>query len=133
AGSGRPDGRSDALAMVAVGRRLHERVPLDSTFRDERGQAVRLADYFGRVPVILTLNYYDCPMLCPLALNDLLRAVRALSLDLGTDFEIVTISIDPQDGPARAAEKKQWYVERYGRSHGSSGWREMKPTSKNPS
>jgi|SRR5579864_6103442 len=117
------------LENVRIEQKLAARLPLNVAFRDEHGDAVRLGDFFGRVPVILTFNYYDCPMLCPLELNDLLRAVRAIPLDLGSQFQIVTISIDPNDTPARAAEKQQWYLERYSRSHGAAGWHFLTGTS----
>jgi protein SCO1/2 len=96
--------------------------PQDLVFRDEQGHPVRLGDYFGRVPVVLTFNYFDCPMLCPLELSDLLRAMRAISPIAGKDFLVLSVSIDPHDTSARAAEKQQWYVERYGRPTGPEGW-----------
>jgi protein SCO1/2 len=116
------DGRPAALAGVGFDQKLNDRVPLDLAFRDEGGRAVRLGDFFNRTPVILTLNYFDCPMLCPLELNDVLRAIRAIPLRIGTDYQIVTVSIDPHDTPERASAKHEWYVEQYGRSGGGRGW-----------
>jgi len=116
------DGRPAGLRDVGLDQKLNEQVPLDLTFQDEGGQTVRLADYFGAVPVVLSLNYFDCPMLCPLVLNDVLRAARAIPLRLGPDFRIVTVSIDPHDTPARAAAKQQWYAEQYGRGGTADGW-----------
>jgi protein SCO1/2 len=118
----RADDLPAGLTHVGVDQKLNEQVPLHLVFRDEHGQPIHLRDYFGRRPVILTLNYYDCPMLCPLELNDLLRAARAMPLAVGTDYDIVTVSIDPEDTPASAAEKKQFYAERYGRPGGFQGW-----------
>jgi protein SCO1/2 len=92
------------LEGVGIEQRLNESIPQHLMFRDEQGHAVRLGDYFGRVPVVLTFNYFDCPMLCPLELNDLLRAMRAVSPDAGKDFLVLSVSIDAQDTPARAAE-----------------------------
>jgi len=116
------DGRPAGLRDVGLDQRLNERVPLDLPFRDEAGRTVRLDDYFGTTPVILTLNYYDCPMLCPLVLNDVLRAVRAIPLALEKDFRILTVSIDPHDTPSAAATKQQSYVGRYGRPGAADGW-----------
>jgi protein SCO1 len=124
--SGAPAVHADSLppglAGVGIQQRLNESLPLNLPFRDEHGRAVRLGDYFGRVPVVLTLNYFDCPMLCPLELNDLLRAMRAVSPSAGQDFLVLSVSIDSRDTPARAMEKQQWYVERYGRPRGAEGW-----------
>jgi protein SCO1/2 len=116
------DGRPSALRDVGLDQKLNAQVPLDLPFLDEGGRTVRLGDYFGTMPVVLTLNYSDCPMLCPLVLNDLLRAARAIPLELGKDFRIVTVSIDPDDTPARVSSKQRSYVERYGRSGGADAW-----------
>lgn len=110
------------LQGVSIQQRLNESIPLNLTFRDEQGHSVRLGDYFGRIPVVLTFNYFDCPMLCPLELNDLLRAMRAISPEAGKDFVVLSVSIDAHDTPAQAAAKQQWYVERYRRPHGAEGW-----------
>ena len=116
------DSPPPGLDGVRIQQRLNDSIPQNLPFLDEHGHPVRLGDYFGRVPVVLTFNYYDCPMLCPLELNDLLRAMRAVSPEAGKDFLVLSVSIDPHDTPARAAEKHQWYVERYGRPYGPEGW-----------
>jgi len=116
------DGRPAGLRDVGLEQRLNEHVPLDLSFRDESGQPVRLGHYFGSTPVILTLNYFDCQMLCPLVLNDVLRVVRAIPLTLGRDFRILTVSIDPHDLAALAEAKHQSYVDRYGRPGAIDGW-----------
>jgi protein SCO1/2 len=116
------DGPPAGLEHVGIEQRLNQPLPLDLAFQDETGRSVRLGDYFGSLPVVVTLNYFDCPMLCPLELNDLLRAMRALSSNAGTQFLVLTVSIDAHDTPSQAAEKQQWYVERYGRPSGARGW-----------
>jgi protein SCO1/2 len=116
------DGRPPALREVGIEQRLDAQVPLDLTFRDEEGRALPLGSYFGKKPVVLALAYYECPMLCTLVLNGLVRALRAISLDLGDDFEVVTVSFDPRETPALAAAKKQTYLEQYGRDGGATGW-----------
>ena len=84
---------------------------------------MRLGDYFdGRRPVVLTLVYYKCPNLCTLVLNDTLRAVRAIPLDIGKDFDVVTISFDPRETAELAAAKKRQYVSAYRRKGGETGW-----------
>src|SRR6185436_327977 len=91
-------------------------------FRDERGDPVTLGTYFGRRPVILSLVYYECPMLCTLVLNGLVRALRTLAFDVGNEFEVVTVSFNPRDTPALAAKKKATYLAEYGRSGAAAGW-----------
>ncbi|HXH12936.1 MAG TPA: SCO family protein [Alphaproteobacteria bacterium] len=110
------------LGAVAFEQRLNEAVPLDVAFRDESGAPVRLGEYFGQNPVILTLNYYECPMLCPLVLEGLLRSLRALTFTIGQQFDIVTVSIDPSESPTLAAAAKARYLQEYGRPAAGAGW-----------
>jgi protein SCO1/2 len=115
----RPPG---VLAAVAFEQRLNEPVPLHLAFRDEVGNAVQLGDYLGQKPVILTLNYYECPMLCPLVLEGLLRSLRALSFMIGEQFDVVTVSINPGETDALAAGTKARYIRDYGRPNAAAGW-----------
>jgi protein SCO1/2 len=111
-----------SLQGVGFDQRLNEQVPLDAEFRDEAGRTIRLGDYLGEKPVILVLAYYRCPMLCTLVLNGLARALLDVPLDVGKDFNIVTVSFDPREGPELAAAKKKTYLERYGRPGAEEGW-----------
>ncbi len=113
---------ADILKQVGFDQRLNQQVPLDLTFRDEAGQAVRLGSYFGQKPVILSLVYYHCTTLCPLILDGLVKSLEGISFDLGKQFNIVTVSIDPREGPAEAAAKKAQYVPRYARPGAEAGW-----------
>jgi protein SCO1/2 len=110
------------LAEVAFDQRLNEPVPRHLTFHDEAGRAVQLGDYLGQRPVILTLNYYNCPMLCPLVLEGLMHGLRALSFTIGEQFDVVTVSIDPRETPELAATTKARYVQGYGRRGVAAGW-----------
>jgi protein SCO1/2 len=117
----------DWLQQVGLEQRLHEDIPLDLAFVDETGKPVHLREYFGGKPVILTLAYYDCPNLCTLVLNGLLKALRALSLTVGTHFNVLTVSINPADTPTLAAAKQAQYTRGYGRAKAANadathGW-----------
>lgn len=114
--------QSSVLSSLGIDQRLNEQVPLDLTFRDETGRSVRLGDYFGDKPVILTLNYYECPMLCSLILEGLVSSLRVLSFDIGDQFTVVTVSFDPGETPPLAAATKAKYVQRYARSGAAEGW-----------
>ena len=116
------EARPAILDNVSIDQRLNEQLPLDLVFRDEAGQPVELGRYFGRRPVILTLVYYDCPMLCTLVLNGLVSALGVLSFDVGDQFDVVTVSFNPQDTPELAAAKKAHYLQRYGRPTAAQGW-----------
>ncbi|HMF93171.1 MAG TPA: SCO family protein [Vicinamibacterales bacterium] len=111
-----------ALREIGFDQNLDQRVPLDVTFRDERGTTVRLGDYFGKRPVVMVFAYYDCPMLCTQVINGLSSALAVLSLKPGEDFEIVTVSFNPADTPASASAKKAIYLERYRREGAAASW-----------
>jgi protein SCO1/2 len=116
------DGRPPALRDLGFDQKLGEPLPLDVSLRDESGTPVRLGDYFGEKPVVLTMVYYECPMLCTLTLNGLSGAMDVLRFDAGAEYEVVTVSFDHRETPELARAKKAAYVERYGRSGAEQGW-----------
>ena len=111
-----------SLQGVGFEQRLNEQVPVDIEFRDEAGQTIKLGKYFGERPVILVLVQYRCPMLCTEVLNGLVRALLDVSLTIGKDFDVVTVSFDAREQPELAAAKKKTYVERYDRPEAEKGW-----------
>ena len=110
------------LREIGIDQHLNQQIPLDLTFRDETGQPVQLGQYFGSKPVILALVYYECPMLCTLTLNGLVSALKAVSFDVGNQFNVVTVSFKPSETPQLAASKKQTYLKSYGRAGADAGW-----------
>ncbi len=106
---------------IGIAQRIGDPLPLDALFTDETGKEVRLGSYFGKKPVILALVYFECPMLCTMVLNGMLRAINALSFKSGADFEIVAVSFNPKDTPELAMGKKTTYVEGYRQGNGD-GW-----------
>jgi protein SCO1/2 len=116
-------GTPEVLKQVNIEQRLNEQIPLDLTFRDEAGQEVRLGEYFksGR-PVVVSLVYYECPMLCNQILNGLVGTLEAVSFTPGKEFEVITVSFDPRETPELAAKKKETYLKRYRREGAEDGW-----------
>jgi protein SCO1/2 len=112
----------EILREVEIVQKLDSQVPLDAMFRDETGAVRPLASFFRGKPVVLALAYYECPMLCTLVLNGLTSALKTMSLTAGTEFDVVTVSFDPEEGPALAAAKKKNYLDRYRRLGAESGW-----------
>ena len=112
----------DTLAKISFIQNLNAQIPTDLSFRDETGQIVQLKNYFGKKPVVLVLGYYECPMLCTLVLNGLVESMQDLRWSIGKEYEVVNISIDPNEKPALAAAKKRTYLKRYGRDGAANGW-----------
>lgn len=114
--------RPPVLREIGFDQRLGESVPLDLAFRNEAGATIRLGDYFGKKPVVLSLNYYACPMLCTVTLSGLASALNIISMTAGKEFEVVTVSFDPKETHELAAAKKKTYLERYKRPGAAEGW-----------
>ena len=114
--------RPPYLENVGIEQHLDAQVPPDLAFVDDAGHSVKLGDYFGKKPLILNLVYYNCTMLCGEALAGLTGAMKMVKFDVGNEFDVVTVSFNPQETPAIAAAKKKDYVKRYGRPDAASGW-----------
>jgi protein SCO1/2 len=110
------------LGKVSFEQHLNEQLPLDLVFKDETGRDVKLGDYFGKKPVVLTFVYYECPMLCTQVLNGLASALSVIDESIGKEFDVVTVSFDPRETPVLAAGKKQAYLDRYKRAGADRGW-----------
>ena len=111
------------LVHVGVDEKLDAPLPLALVFKDDAGCDVTLGSYFrpGH-PVLLTLNYYRCPMLCTLELNGLVAAMQGLAWTPGDEFTVVTVSFDPRETATLARAKKQSYLIDLGRPSAEAGW-----------
>lgn len=111
------------LSDVAIEQRLNHQVPLDLTLVDESGTPVKLGSYFRPTrPVVLSLVYFDCRMLCNEVLASMAESLKAVKFDAGKQYEIVTVSFDPRDTPAVAAAAKKKYLSMYGHPGAEQGW-----------
>ena len=119
---GQPPRPGTMLQQAGFDQRLGEVIPLNLIFRDESGSRVELASFFGKKPVLLTLVYYRCPMLCGQSLVSLTRSLRAMSKTVGEDFDVVTLSFDADETPDLAAAKKQAFLSYYDRPRADRGW-----------
>ena len=113
-----PEGARD----IGFDQNLGGQVPLDVTFRDETGKSVRFGDLLRGRPVVLSVVYYECPMLCTLVLNGVVSALKPVTLVPGTDYDVISVSFDPTETPELAARKKAAYLERLGKPGAESAW-----------
>ena len=107
---------------VGIDQNLNAQIPLELQFKDETGQAVRLGQYFRQKPVVLALVYYECPGLCDLILNGLTHTMQQISLNVGSDYEVVAVSVNPKDTWQLATATKANYIEKYNRPGAKEGW-----------
>jgi len=115
--------RDVILDQIAIQQRLGEQVPLETAFRDADGRTVTLGECIDARPTVVALVYFECPMLCNMVADGLIRALQAMRLEPGEDFSVVTVSFDPREGPERAAAAKRKTLQRYGRPGAEEAWR----------
>jgi len=110
------------LSRVTFAQHPGVQISPDLVFRDQNDQPFRLGDHFGKQPTILVLGYYRCPMLCSLINDGLIHALQELPLNVGRDFQVINVTIDPAETPTVAAQKKSEYLHQYGRRGAPEGW-----------
>jgi len=114
-------GRPAILRNIGIDQKMGAQVPLDLPFTNEAGQPVTLGQYFGK-PVILALVYYQCPSLCNMVLNGMLRSVKGLKMTAGQEYDVLAVSFDPRETAELAAAKKATFVKSYSRAGSENGW-----------
>lgn len=110
------------LRDVEFDQKLNSQIPLDLSFTNEHGVRVQLRQYLRGKPIILNFVYYRCRDLCPLLLDGVVRTLRSISFDIGDEFDVLTVSIDPRDNPPLAVAQKEDFLGRYGRAGSERGW-----------
>ncbi|HLI82609.1 MAG TPA: SCO family protein [Bryobacteraceae bacterium] len=111
-----------ALQGIRIDQKLNAQVPMGAQFIDDYSKPLRLGDLLGKRPAILALVYYTCPMLCDQILRGIVHGLRPLSLVPGRDFDVIAISINPNEGPADAAAKRNEIVKLYSLHASGAGW-----------
>jgi protein SCO1/2 len=121
----------DYLRGIGIDQNLNAQVPLGIFFADEFGRLVKLGDLLGKRPAILALVYYTCPALCDQILHGVVRGLKPLSFKAGGDFDVIAISINPNEKPPDAAEKRQEVVKLYSSTASPAGWHFLTGTEPN--
>jgi len=102
--------RFDPAQDVGIDQRLGEALPLDLRVTSSEGAQRSVRELIGGRPTILAFVYYDCPQLCGEVLSGLARAMRMLRLELGEEYAVLALSIDPKETPTLAAEKRARFL-----------------------
>jgi len=110
------------FTQVGLDQKLGSWVPLDLSFRDEQGSIVTLRSLMHGKPVVLSLVYYSCPMICTEVLNGMAESFKRLPFAMGEDYDVITVSINPNEQPQLASEKKANYLKAYGRPEDAAHW-----------
>lgn len=106
-----PNGTIDKTKGIGVDQKLGAQVPLDLNFTESNGQTVNLRQFFGKSPVILNLVYFRCKSVCTLETENLAKTVQEMNgirtaPHIGKDFQVLTVSINPQETSQDATMKK---------------------------
>jgi protein SCO1/2 len=107
---------------VGVVERLEAEIDRDLPFTDHRGRRVSFGEFFGGKPVLLTMNYSSCPRLCSLQLDSLVETIEKSDSELGVDYGIVTVIIDPEEGVELTARRRSDYLAKLGLGVEAEGW-----------
>jgi protein SCO1/2 len=110
------------LQRITYDQHLGQRLSPGLMFQESDRKHVALADLFNDKPTLLILGYYHCPMLCTLINDGLIESLQELRFDVGRDFNVIELSIDPNETPEVGAAKKREYLKRYGRAKAENGW-----------
>jgi protein SCO1/2 len=111
------------LQGVDVQERLGSRLPLSLSFHDQEGRTVNLGKFFdGQHPVLFTLNYSNCPMLCSLMLSGLVKGLKGVEWGINQEFQIVTVSLDAKEPLEVTQRTANRYLTQYGRPGARPGW-----------
>ncbi len=113
---------NDPAAGVSFDQKLNTQLPLALSFKDEYGHQVRLGDYFGDKPVILIFAYYNCPNLCDMVQSNLAKDLSSVNLAMGSQYKVLSVSINPQDTPQTALDKKNIYLTLYKKPYAADNW-----------
>lgn len=114
----------ERLNGVSIDEKLGTDIPLDIAFMDDHGNQTDFRELLkDGIPIILSLNYSDCPGLCVAQLNGLSKGINELgALGLGKDFKMVSLSINPREGRERAEATKKKYTDALASHHKPDGW-----------
>ncbi|MCX6281938.1 MAG: SCO family protein [Bacteroidetes bacterium] len=111
-------GQSQSVISPEIGveEHLDSIIPPNLTFTNEQNKQVKLGDLLTK-PTILTLVYFDCPGLCSPLLDGVSEVVEKMGMELGKDYQIVTVSFNYKDTPEKAIQKKNTFLKRHSKSH----------------
>lgn len=113
----------NSLNSVRWEQKLDSQLPLDATFQDDTGKEIQLGSYFrSHRPVVLAMVFYNCTMLCNQVISGMMRSLKDVKFKPGTDYDVVVMSINPNEKPPLAASKKKNYLAEFGFTGTEDGW-----------
>lgn len=120
-GGGGGGAGAPADAFVGLDEKLGAKVPLDLVFKDENGTPRKLRELITG-PTIIVPVYYRCSNVCSFLQSDLTRVLPALKLKAGSDYRVLSLSIDETETPQLAASNQRMYLAAMQDRFPKEGW-----------
>ncbi len=105
------------LENIEIKENLKGTIDLNLSFLNEKSESIFLKTYFYKVPVLMTIIYYNCPSLCNFHLNGLFKGLKKIPLKSGRDYQLVVVSMDASEEPSLAKKKKENYLKKFTAFH----------------
>jgi len=105
---------------VGIIEHLGTTIPSELTFLNENGDTVTLGSLVNK-PTVFTFVYFDCPGICSPLLNGVSDVIEKTDMELGKDYQIITISFNYTDNPEKAKVKKENFLKKHSKTH-SGNW-----------
>jgi protein SCO1/2 len=107
---------------IGISEKLGQFIPLDVELYDESGNLVQLKSIINK-PTLVAFVYYRCTGICTPLLNDIAKVVEKMDLEIGKDYQILTVSFDYTERPEMASDKKDNYLSGIKKTVNPNGWR----------
>ena len=115
--------QSDSDVEIGIIEKLDQYIPMDAMIVNEQGDTVIIGDLIDK-PTILNFVYFRCPGICSPLMDGLADVIDATDLELGTDYQALTISFDAREGTFLAVKKKNNYLNLMDKKEqAQEGWR----------
>lgn len=114
---------SESDIEIGIIEKLDQYIPMDALLVDENGDSVIIGDLIDK-PTILNFVYFRCPGICSPLMDGLSKVIDASGLELGKDYQALTISFDHREGTILAITKKKNYLNLMEKKEqAQKGWR----------
>jgi len=117
--------KPENLQEVGIEEQRGNNIPLNLTFATSTGDSVTLGELMheeDEKPVLLNPVYYECPMLCSMVTEAVFAGVKELKWSPGSEYTIITFSIDPEENHELAASVKDSIINKLDRPEAGNGW-----------
>lgn len=107
--------------QIGIFEKLDTIIPADAQFYTEQEELVPLVSLIDK-PTVLVLVYYTCPGICSPLLDGVADVISKMDLTLGEDYQVITVSFNPEETPELARDKKVNYIKQVKKDINEDAW-----------